>query len=37
MKKVKDFTKKHMKKFIGGGVLVIVTFGGYILYKILKK
>lgn len=32
-----EFIKKHVKKFIGGGVLVVLTFGGCLIYKLLKK
>ena len=36
MKKVKEFIKTHVKKFIVGVVLTAITFGGYVIYKLIK-
>lgn len=37
MKNVIAYIKKHLKKFIVGVVLFVVTLGGSLLYKCLKK
>lgn len=35
--KVKVFIKEHLKKFIVGATLFVLTLGGSLLYKLLKK
>lgn len=37
MDKLKAFIKKHVKKIIVGACLFVLTLGGSLLYKILKK
>ena len=37
MAKVKAFIKKHLKKFIIGAALCVLTLGGSLLYKLFKK
>lgn len=37
MEKVKDFIETHSKKFIGGAVLLVITFGIYGIVKLIKK
>ena len=34
MKTIMEFIKQHLKKFIVGAVLFVITFGGYGLYKL---
>jgi len=37
MNTVKGFIKTHIKKFIVGAILFVVTFGGYGLYKVFTN
>ena len=37
MKTVKEFVKKHLKKFILGSALTVVTFGFWAVYKFIKN
>lgn len=32
-----EFVKKHLKKFIIGGILIIITLGGSLIYTIFKN